>query len=110
MELQQVELVGTEPAQRALQLRGVGCLQLGGDEDAVAQTARRHHVPQHGFGFAVGRGRVDQAAAAGEQRLHDCARFLPRLLAAAEYVEVPSPTAGKRSPLDGMARVSNSPV
>lgn len=54
VQLEQVEPVGLEPSQRALQLRCVWLLQLGGDEDAVAQAAYHHDVSQHGFGLPVG--------------------------------------------------------
>jgi hypothetical protein len=68
VELQEVEFRHLEPGQRALQFRGVGRLELGRDEDLVAQGGAGDHIAEHALRLAIGRRRVDNPAAGRDQR------------------------------------------
>ena len=49
----------------------VGQLELGGDEELVAQAASRGDLAQHAFRIAIGRGRVDEPSAIVDQSLYN---------------------------------------
>jgi hypothetical protein len=101
VELKQIELRGLQSLKRALQLAGVGRLELGRKEDLVAGCARSEDVADDDLGVAVGRGGIDNSAAAADERRDDVAglAFSVRVGGVVESGPVPRPTAGRASPL-----------
>ena len=110
VELQQIELLRLQSGQRALELGGVGRLELGGDEELVAQAAGRDHVAEHGSRHrhrptTVSISRPPPAISACSTAAAFCRVASSSV---SKTCAVPRPTAGRRSPLLGMARVSSA--
>src|ERR1700727_277276 len=77
MELQEIEFHRLKVGQRALQFRRVGRLELGRDEELVAQGRAGDHIAEHALCLAIGRCSVDYPDAGLDQRPDDLRGGLP---------------------------------
>ena len=86
VELQEIDFLGAQAAERALEFDVVGSFEFGGDEQFGAQALRCGDLAEHGLGVAIRGSCIDQAAAAIEQRADHGRRLRSRFwIVAVEY-------------------------